>query len=191
MVAKTEVRGWPLLGWLTAQAGTVYVDRGRKPETYPRVNAAMAEAYRSGLPVLFFPEGTTTNGGEVLAFRRGLFHSVVRDGVQVRAAALKYELEGVGGTVADDVCWWGDAEFVPHLVRFLGLRGVRAEVRFGGVVEGADRFALSENGRAAVAGMYAGMRGLFPIHRDEAAMSGAPGWCGVTAKYGDSALRAE
>jgi 1-acyl-sn-glycerol-3-phosphate acyltransferase len=74
MVAKTEVRRWPLLGWLTAQAGTVYVDRGGKPETYPRVNTAMAAAYRSGLPVLFFPEGTTTDGlerdGGVLPFRR-------------------------------------------------------------------------------------------------------------------------
>ena len=36
MVAKTEVRGWPLLGWLTAQAGTVYVERGGGPKTYPR-----------------------------------------------------------------------------------------------------------------------------------------------------------
>jgi 1-acyl-sn-glycerol-3-phosphate acyltransferase len=45
MVAKTEVRGWPLLGWLTAQAGTVYVERGGGPKTYAGVNAAMEEAY--------------------------------------------------------------------------------------------------------------------------------------------------
>ncbi len=57
MVAKKEVQGWPLLGWLAAQAGTVYVERGGGPATYPDVNRAMAEAYRSGLPVLFFPEG--------------------------------------------------------------------------------------------------------------------------------------
>src|SRR5271154_1502356 len=77
MVAKREVRSWPLLGWLTAQAGTVYVERGGGPKTYPAVNAAMAEAYRSGLPLLFFPEGTTTDGTEVLPFRRGVFHSVL------------------------------------------------------------------------------------------------------------------
>jgi 1-acyl-sn-glycerol-3-phosphate acyltransferase len=93
MVAKTEVRGWPLLGWLTAQAGTVYVERGGGPKTYPAVNAAMAEAYRSGLPVLFFPEGTTTDGASVLPFRRGLFHSVLNNGVSLRTAALRYTLE--------------------------------------------------------------------------------------------------
>jgi len=154
-VAKTEVRGWPLLGWLTAQAGTVYVTRGGHPETYPAVNAAMAQAYRSGLPVLFFPEGTTTNGGEILPFRRGLFHSVLRDHVQVRTAALTYQLAEPAPdvTVANDVCWWGDADFLPHLFRFLGLRSVRATIRFGDVVEGADRFELAQNAHAEVSAM--------------------------------------
>lgn len=160
MVAKTEVQRWPLLGWLTAQAGTVYVERGGNPETYPAVNAAMARAYRSGLPVLFFPEGTTTDGSEVLPFRRGLFHSALRDSVQVRTAALSYELDGDDReAIAQKVCWWGDATFLPHLFQFLGLRGLRASVRFGPVVQGADRFALSENGHAAVSALYADLTG--------------------------------
>jgi 1-acyl-sn-glycerol-3-phosphate acyltransferase len=162
MVAKKELQSWPLLGWLTAQAGTVYVERGGGPATYPAVNRAMAEAYRSGLPVLFFPEGTTTDGsypeGGVMPFRRGLFHSVLNERVPLRVAALRYWFDGEndGATVANDICWWGDMTLGPHLFRFLGLWGVRAEVRFGGEVgERADRFALSESARAAVADMYA------------------------------------
>jgi len=163
MVAKTEVRGWPLLGWLTAQAGTVYVERGGGPKTYPGVNAAMAEAYRSGLPVLFFPEGTTTKGAEVLPFRRGLFHSVLNGGVALQVAALRYSLDShvVNGsaTVGEDVCWWGDMKFTPHMFRFLGLRGLRAKIRFGEeIVERADRFVLSETAQAAVAEMYEELR---------------------------------
>ncbi len=162
MVAKKEVQSWPLLGWLTAQAGTVYVERGGGPATYPAVNCAMAEAYRSGLPVLFFPEGTTTDGsypeGGVMPFRRGLFHSVLNERVPLRVAALRYRLDGEndGATVATDVCWWGDMTLGPHMFRFLGLRGVRAEIRFGVEVgERADRFALSESARSVVAEMYA------------------------------------
>jgi 1-acyl-sn-glycerol-3-phosphate acyltransferase len=163
MVAKTEVRGWPLVGWLTAQAGTVYVERGGGPKTYSGVNAAMAEAYRSGLPVLFFSEGTTTDGAEVLPFRRGLFHSVLNGGVALRVAALRYSLDShmVNGsaTVGEDVCWWGDMKFTLHLFRFLGLRGLRAKIRFGEeIVERADRFVLSETARATVAEMYEGLR---------------------------------
>ena len=162
MVAKTEVRGWPLFGWLTARAGTVYVQRGGGPATYPAVNAAMAETYASGLPVLFFPEGTTTDGAfperGVMPFRRGLFHSVLNGDVSLRVAGLRYSLaeENAGASVEDDICWWGDAEFVPHLVGFLGLRGVKAQIRFGGaVLEREDRFVLSETARGAVQEIYA------------------------------------
>ncbi len=164
MVSKREVRGWPVLGWLTARAGTVYVERGGGPSTYAAVNAAMAEAYARGLPVIFFPEGTTTDGayaeGGVMPFRRGLFHSVLDNGVALRVAGLRYWLaeERGGATVGNDVCWWGDALLGPHLLRLLGLRGVRARVRFGeAVTTRADRFVLSEEARAEVVRLYAGL----------------------------------
>jgi lyso-ornithine lipid O-acyltransferase len=172
MVAKTEVRGWPLLGWLTAQAGTVYVERGGGPTTYPRVNAAMAEAYQSGLPVLFFPEGTTTDGAGVLRFRRGLFHSVLDNGVSLRTAALRYSLEPdrVNGeaTVGEDVCWWGEMGFTSHIFGLLGLRGLRAQIRFGEeIVLRADRFVLSETAQARVAEMYEELGGIEWVVEEE------------------------
>jgi 1-acyl-sn-glycerol-3-phosphate acyltransferase len=165
MVAKTEVRGWPLLGWLTAQAGTVYVQRGGGPATYPAVNAAMAEAYRSGLPVLFFPEGTTTDGASVLPFRRGLFHSVLNNGVSLRTAGLRYSLEECtvnrGATVGEDVCWWGEMGFTSHMFWLMGLHGLEAQMRFGEeILERQDRFVLSETAQARVAEMYDELGGV-------------------------------
>lgn len=157
MVAKSEVKRWPLLGRLTARAGTVYVDRGGGPPTYPAVNRAMSEAYRSGLPVLFFPEGTTTDGSEVLPFRRGLFHSVLNNRVELRTAVLRYTLGPGNGdaTVANDVCWWGDSLFGPHIFRCLGLKNVSARIAFADTeVDGADRFQLSERARTRVAARY-------------------------------------
>jgi lyso-ornithine lipid O-acyltransferase len=161
MVAKKEVRSWPLLGWLTSRAGTVYVVRGGGPTTYPAVNASMAEAYRSGLPVLFFPEGTTTDGAGVLPFRRGLFHSVLNNNVSLHTAALRYtlDLHSVNGDrTVEDICWWGDMTLGPHLFQLLGLRGVRARIRFADeVLRRADRFALSETAHAKVAEMHEGL----------------------------------
>jgi 1-acyl-sn-glycerol-3-phosphate acyltransferase len=161
-VAKSEVRDWPLIGWITAQAGTVYVQRadckGGRTQTHAEVNALMAEAFRSGLPVLFFPEGTTTDGSEVLPFRRGLFNSVVYGGVPVYGAAVAYALDEAGADAATDVCYWGDMEFVPHLFGCLGLRGIQACVRLSEErVDGIDRFALAENARAGLEALYAGL----------------------------------
>jgi 1-acyl-sn-glycerol-3-phosphate acyltransferase len=166
MVSKTEVRSWPLIGWITAQAGTVYVQRadvaGGQTQTHGEVNAWMAEAFRSGLPVLFYPEGTTTDGlNGVQPFRRGLFHSVLADRIPVRTSAVSYRFDepNPDASVADDVCFWGDADFVPHLFRLLGLRGVHTQIEFGErVVEGSDRFALAANAHDAVAELYDGLR---------------------------------
>jgi len=163
MVAKSEVKNWPLLGWITARAGTVYVQRGGGPSTWGGVNRAMAAAYRTELPVLFFPEGTTTDGQNgVLPFRRGLFHSVLNEGVPLQTAAVWYALaahEGNGdATVAENICWVGDAYLGPHVFRLLGLRGIRAEIQFGDEARSrANRFVLSEAAREAVVGMCGGV----------------------------------
>ena len=161
MVSKTEVRRWPLIGWITAQAGTVYVQRadvkGGKTQTHAEVNAKMAEAFRSGLPVLFYPEGTTGDGSAVLEFRRGLYNSVVHDRVPMKVAAMRWELtrDNSGASVEENVCFIGDAEFGPHLFSFLGLRGVKVNVRFGAeTVQGEDRFALARNSRERMIEMY-------------------------------------
>lgn len=155
MVAKSDVRKWPGIGWLTAKAATVYVVRGGGPATYPEVNRAMAEAYKSGFPVLFFPEGTTTDGSEVLGFRRGLFHSVLNENVALQAAALHYTSDDPGISIANDVCWWGDALLLPHIWRLAQAGSLRASVRFGSVVEQRDdRFVLSQSARRQVAAMH-------------------------------------
>lgn len=161
MVSKVEVRGWPVIGWITAQAGTIYVQRrdvkGGQTQTHAQVNAWMAEAYRSGLPVMFYPEGTTTDGSEILEFRRGLYNSVVYDQVPVKVAAIGYEFTkpNPGSTIGEDVCFVGDADFGPHLLGFLGLQGVKAKIRFGeDVVPGDDRFQLARNSRAVMVELY-------------------------------------
>ena len=120
----------------------------------------MAEAYRSGLPVMFFPEGTTTDGSEILQLRRGLYNSVVYDRVPVKVAAIGFEFmrQNGGATVGEDVCFEGEAEFGPHLLAFLGLRGVKAKMQFGdAVVAGEDRFALARNSRERMVELYNGL----------------------------------
>jgi lyso-ornithine lipid O-acyltransferase len=152
MVSKSEVSRWPFIGWLVRQAGTVFVVRGGGPATYPAVNQAMARAFRSGLPVLFFPEGTTTDGSCVLPFRRGLLHAVLNEDVPLQAAAIHYS--------NDDVCWWGDALLVPHLFRLAAMRGVHAQLRFGeAVADRRDRFELAESAREHVMQILAELDG--------------------------------
>lgn len=139
-VSKAEIAEWPVLGWMTTMAGTVYVARGHGGSAV-KARDGMQAAADAGLPVVFFPEGTTTNGSEMLKFHSGLLAQAMEEEAPVTAAYISYRLGGgndAGVTVADDVCYWGDAQMLPHIFRLLGLRGLRAEVRFA---EGPIRFS--------------------------------------------------
>ena len=161
-VAKAEMQRWPVVGWMTTMSGTVYVARGHGGSAM-RARKGMQAAVDAGLPVVFFPEGTTTNGGELLKFHSGLLAQVIDTGSPVTAAYLRYsfaEENGPGVSVADDVCYWGDRNMLAHIFKFLGLRGVRVEVRFaGGPIafssEGLHRKMAAVEARAAVSALGA------------------------------------
>jgi len=131
-VSKAEIASWPVVGWMTTMSGTVYVARGHGGSAL-KARQGMQDAVDAGLPVVFFPEGTTSDGSGLLPFHSGLLAQVTTGGTAVTAAHIGYTLEGDNGpgvTVAQDVCYWGDMKMLPHVFKFLGLRGVLAEVRF-------------------------------------------------------------
>lgn len=113
-------------------SGTVYVDRGRGGSA-AKAKSGMQAAADVGLPVVFFPEGTTSNGDGVLPFHSGVLAQAMTVKEPVTAGFLSYSLDEkneAGVAVTDDVCFWGDTPMLPHIFRFLGLRGVHAHVRF-------------------------------------------------------------
>jgi 1-acyl-sn-glycerol-3-phosphate acyltransferase len=149
-VSKAEIAKWPVVGWMTTMSGTVYVERGHGGSAM-KARRGMQATVDAGLPVVFFPEGTTTNGGKMLKFHSGLLAQAMLGGGPVTAAYVRYSLgadNGPGVSVADDVCYWGDRKMLPHVFKFLGLRGVRAEVRFA---EGPIAFSSDELHRKGAA----------------------------------------
>lgn len=131
-VSKREVRGWPLFGRLATLAGTVYVDRARASDT-PRVNDELAATLTQGVRAVLFPEGTSSDGRQVLPFRSPLLEAAVATESPVTAAYLEYAASD--SDVGQDVCYWGDMTFVPHLFRLLSKRNVQARVRFAAEAE--------------------------------------------------------
>jgi len=155
--AKAEIRRWPLMGWMTAMAGTVYLERGRGGSAL-QAKSEMQAAVDAGVPVVFFPEGTTTNGTTLLPFHSGLLAQLMAVGAPVTAAYVRYRLtedNGPGVTVEDTVCYWGDISILRHIFRFMGLRGVHADVFFDTVPviqanDGSNRKEAAIRAREAV-----------------------------------------
>ncbi len=91
-VAKSEVRSWPVIGWLCARAQTLFIERGRA-RAAARVNAQMAGLLQQGGCLAVFPEGTTTDGTSVAHFHSSLLQAAVDSAVAVFPVAIRYQDE--------------------------------------------------------------------------------------------------
>ncbi|MFK7876521.1 MAG: lysophospholipid acyltransferase family protein [Paracoccaceae bacterium] len=121
-VSKAEVAGWPGIGWLARATGTMFIERD------PRQAKAQTNALQSRLSVghklLFFPEGTSTDGLSVIPFKSTLFASFfadkVRDHIWVQPVSVRYCPPA--GTTSRHYGWWGDMDLAPHLLRTLATQ---------------------------------------------------------------------
>jgi 1-acyl-sn-glycerol-3-phosphate acyltransferase len=158
-VAKREIRAWPLFGWMSRGAGTLFVDRDR-PKDVVRVGGEMIERLEAGLSLTLFPEGKSTRGLEVHPFMPSLLEAAARTGVPCHAVSLRYEapdFEDLPPAVT--VCWYDRAAFVPHITRLMRIEGVTAHVRFvGEPVRSDDRKELARELRERVAGAFRPVR---------------------------------
>ena len=127
-VSKAEVADWPIFGLCAKLGGTVFIDRTRRSEVAP-VADEMREVLQSGVPLVLFPEGTSTGGDRVLPFKPALFAPAVSLNIPVTPCAIGYALKE--GSVTDEICYWGDDVFAPHLLNFLGKLGLTARIQFG------------------------------------------------------------
>ena len=129
-VSKAEVRHWPLFGWFAKIAGTVFVERERRTQV-GKVNREIEAALADGALVVLFPEGTSSNGKDILPFRTSLLEPAASGNHEISTCGLYYELEKDDGNVSNEICYWGDHVFFPHLVNLAGKRRIHATLHFG------------------------------------------------------------
>ena len=127
-IAKSEIRDWPVAGWIAERAGTLFIRRARRHDT-ARINARVHEALAQGDCVGLFPEGTTTEGARLLPFHTSLFEPAIANAATIHPAAVRYEY--ADGSPCAEVAYVGDMTFLQSLARIVARRGVVARVDFG------------------------------------------------------------
>jgi len=106
-IAKGEVSSWPIIGGAARGLGAIFVERSSSAGRVRALQRALA-TLRAGVPVLNFPEGTTTDGTRLLPFHRGIFGIARLAGVPIVPIAVRCERS---------LAWHGNAPFVPHYLR--------------------------------------------------------------------------
>jgi 1-acyl-sn-glycerol-3-phosphate acyltransferase len=147
-----EIGGWPFFGKAARSGGTIFVDQSSLASAQS-VAAQMTERLQLPIPVpvLLFPEGTSTDGSEVIRFHSRLIDPATSLRVPITTAAIRYEVED--GTPERELCWFGDETFVNHLWKVLGVGGFKADVRFGEPRVYTDRRRAADETRAEITAM--------------------------------------
>ncbi len=134
-VAKSEVAGWPLVGWLAKLQRSVFVDR--QVRTTAQQRDAIAERLAAKDALILFPEGTSGDGNHVLPFKSSLFSVVFNkptdEPITVQPVSVAYtRLDGlpIGRRLRPFFAWYGDMNLGSHAWNVLGLGTVEIEVEF-------------------------------------------------------------
>ncbi|MGA9341978.1 MAG: lysophospholipid acyltransferase family protein [Rhodanobacteraceae bacterium] len=148
-VAKSEIAGWPLVGWLASRAGTIYHRRG-DTHSLAAVMQRVVEHLRAGWPVGVFPEGTSGPGTGVGVFHARIFQCALDAGVPVQPVALRY---GSNGRQSLSVPFAPGESFFANLLRVLGEPAMDAEIHFLEPVAATPdaRKRMAEASRARIA----------------------------------------
>lgn len=144
-LSKSEVRRWPLIGAVATGLGTLYIERGRKDAAGDAAEA-MRERMKAGHPVLFFPEGTTSDGSGLLPFRPRLYQSAVDADAPVRPLTLSYHRPD--GSLCLEASFTNNQRLLFHLIRLCAEPALYVRVRIGVELRGQGRTELARASRA-------------------------------------------
>lgn len=149
-VAKSEIRKWPVIGWLSAKTGTLFIERSRRRDTL-RISDEMVAAMQRGDVVTVFPEGTTTDGSQVLRFHGSLLQPALQAEAHVHPVALRYE--NSDGSLCVDAAYDGDKSLWDTLLLIVARPVIHVHVWFlqSLPAAGADRRTLAQAAHAAIA----------------------------------------
>ncbi|WP_280154525.1 lysophospholipid acyltransferase family protein [Piscinibacter sp. XHJ-5] len=142
-VSKADVRHWPLIGWLVACAGTLFIERERKRDAL-RVVHQVAQALASGKTIAVFPEGTTSDGRGLLPFHANLLQAAISTETPVQPVALRFADAAHEVSVA--AAYIGDTTLAQSVWAIVTASGLRAHVTWlpPEAVAHTERRALAE-----------------------------------------------
>lgn len=123
---KSDILGWPVLGWYVGLSRPVWISRESK-QSSKRTMDEITQSIKHGIYMIIYPEGTTNDGKSgILPFKSTPFETVVKGDEPILPVLTRYKQPPGEPTV----CWYGDMTLLPHVWQVLGLRVIEAELHF-------------------------------------------------------------
>jgi 1-acyl-sn-glycerol-3-phosphate acyltransferase len=149
-VSKADVKAWPLIGTLASGVGTLFIQRESRRDAM-RVVHHMADSLRAGDVLAVFPEGTTSDGVDLLPFHANLLQAAIAAGAPVQPVALQF-IDTHSGARSQAPCYVGDDTLLGSVWRTVRAPAITVRIVFGELQDssGRERRAWAQELRSAV-----------------------------------------
>ena len=164
-VAKSEVRAWPVVGWLAHKTGTLFIDRTKRHDT-ARVCQEMSAALNNGECMAVFPEGTTSSGARLQPFHASLLQPVVASQGTLWPVTIRYT--HADGSLNTAPAYADEISFGASLLRVTSQPMIYAELIFAPPIDahGKTRRELAQQTEQTIASALSlaipGMKNMEP-----------------------------
>jgi 1-acyl-sn-glycerol-3-phosphate acyltransferase len=144
-ISKADIQKWPLIGTLASGVGTLFIQREARRDTL-RVVHHMADSLRAGDVLAIFPEGTTSDGRDLLPFHANLIEAAILAEAPVQPMSIKF-VDAKSGEPSFAPCYIGDDTLIGSIWRTLTAPPIQAVVHFGEPqqAQGRDRRAWARD----------------------------------------------
>lgn len=167
-VAKSEIRDWPVVGWLCAKTGTLFIERTQRRHT-AKINQTMRDVVTSGGTVGLFPEGTTSRGDRLKKLHSSLFQAAVETDVSLAPVAIRYTDEK--GQRSEAPAYVDETTLLQSLAQILAMPRLHAVMHFSPPIRtaGKTRRELAREAERTLTGL------LYPMESSGILTPGASG----------------
>lgn len=134
-IAKSEIKNWPVFGYLVGSANTLFIDRSKRRDAKRTIDIA-THSLQSGDNLCLFPEGTTTDGTSMKPFKSSLIQAAIQAETTIRPVAIRYPLPNGGVNI--DVAYAGETTMAESMQRILSQKQPVVELHFLAPITPAD-----------------------------------------------------
>jgi 1-acyl-sn-glycerol-3-phosphate acyltransferase len=126
-IAKSEIRNWPIFGYLVKSANTLFIDRSKKRDAKRTIDVAL-QSLQTGDTLCLFPEGTTTDGTLMQPFKSSLLQAAIEAQSTIWPVAIRYPHPNGGANI--DVSYAGETTLIESMQKILSQKQPVIELHF-------------------------------------------------------------
>ena len=163
-IAKSDIKSWPIFGYLVTKANTLFIDRSKRQEA-GRIVKITAASLLAGDNLCFFPEGTTSDGSgsdgrQILPFKGSVLQAAIEANTRIWPVALRYV--NADGSINTEMAYAGDTNLIDSMSRIVNQQNAVVELHFLDPipVAGYDRRGLTVASYQAISAKLASIRDL-------------------------------